>query len=348
MPTDYNDGRNSNREGSRIVDEALVRYPLLPTLTLARTVWKESPKFFPSLNAVSCAIRKRRGAMGEKHRRQLKLTEPEVIPSKFNPLNPLGLPESEGKDVQPFILAGVSKVLVLGDLHLPYHDLPALTAAIQAGQAYGPDCILLNGDVMDCHTLSRFQKNPGARSFGGERAIVRAFLERLRALFPEARIIYKTGNHEDRIESYVLTRAPEFFHGEKDVEKIVGLTSLLLLDELGIELVDHKREVVLGKLIIVHGHELPKGMTNPVNPARGAYLRGATTMVVHHHHRTSEHVERTMDGRIIGCWSSGALCQLRPLYEPNNKWNHGFVMVDVHKDGEFTLHNKKIHKGRLL
>ncbi len=335
---------SKNRPASIILDKAVSLYPEMSTSALARMLFKRHPKVWKSEEHVNVSIRYRRGAQGNRARNRSGATQAKATPaSKFNPLNPLGLPESSAHDVTAVKVDGVSHALIIGDLHLPYHNMAALTAALQEGVRRKPDCVLINGDMMDMHTLSRFQKDPEARSFKEERATAKAFLVRLRELFPDARIIYKKGNHEDRVESYILPRAPEFYDAS-----IFDLTALLGLDAIGVELVDQKRELTLGKLTILHGHELPKGMTNSVNPARGAFLRTTATVLVHHHHRTSEHVERTMDGRIIGCWSSGCLCQLRPLFEPNNKWNHGFAFVEVAPSGDFNLQNMKIHNGRVL
>ena len=37
---------------------------------------------------------------------------------------------------------------------------------------------------------------------------------------------------------------------------------------------------------VFHGHELPKDLTNAVNPARGAFLRMTDTVLIGHHHRS--------------------------------------------------------------
>ena len=115
--------------------------------------------------------------------------------------------------------------------------------------------LLINGDLLDFHTLSRFVKDPAARKFPEERAIAKQFLARLRELFPKARIVFKEGNHDERLQHFVMERAPELYD-----ETIFGLDSLLGLEALGIEHVKEKREILLGKLYVLHGHELPRGI----------------------------------------------------------------------------------------
>ena len=166
---------------------------------------------------------------------------------------------------------------------------------------------------------------------------------RLRELFPEARIIYKEGNHDERLGNFIRQKAIELYD-----EEVFGLVPLFGLSELGIEFVNRKSEILLGKLTLLHGHELPKGMTNSVNPARGAFLRTTATVAVGHHHRTSKHTEMAMGGKLIGCWSIGCLCSLRPLFEPNNKWNHGCAVVELRSNGDFNFDNVTIHRGEVL
>ncbi len=335
---------SKNPVGSRIVDAAVSKHKDLPNQALARIVFKRHPLVFPTLDSVITAIRYRRGAMGNHKRKQgVSASVPPTPRSKFNASNPLGLPDSAQIDVKPTVVSGVERALILNDLHFPYHDVPAITAALNYGLDKKCDAVILNGDIVDFHTISHYQKDPEARSFKEERDSAKAFLARLRALFPNATIIYKEGNHDERLGNFVRQKAVEIYD-----EDVFGLVPLFGLSELGIQFVNRKSEILLGKLTLLHGHELPKGMTNSVNPARGAFLRTTATVAVGHHHRTSKHTEMAMGGKLIGCWSIGCLCSLRPLFEPNNKWNHGCAVVDLKPNGDFNFDNVTIHRGEVL
>jgi predicted phosphodiesterase len=99
---------------------------------------------------------------------------------------------------------------------------------------------------------------------------------------------------------------------------------------------------MLGKLPVLHGHELPKGMAAPVNVARGAFLRTLSTVLVGHSHRTSNHAESDMWHHETACWSTGCLCDLRPEYAKFNRWNWGFAMATIHKGGAFDVNNYRV------
>jgi predicted phosphodiesterase len=334
---------HKNPHASELADEYVKKHPDMPSLTLARLMAKKHPRVWKDVDAARCAIRYRRGANGKAKREDRGLAAITTPASKFNPINPLNLPASFEREHTPFIMDGCERVLVLPDIHLPYHNIGALTLALQTGQRRKVDGILINGDLADFHTLSRFCKNPEARSFKQERKTALAFLSKLRELFPDARIVFKEGNHDERLQHYIMERAPELY----DVT-INGLGALFNLKKFGIEHVYEKREVMVGKLPVLHGHELPRGISAPVNPARGAFMRAKVSCMVSHSHKTSEHTETNLGRDIVTCWSTGCLCELRPLYEPNNGWNHGFAEIEVSTGGLFNVTNFRIHNGKLL
>jgi len=106
--------------------------------------------------------------------------------------------------------------------------------------------------------------------------------------------------------------------------------------------VEDQRPVMAGKLPILHGHELPKGVSAPVNPARGAFMRTLSTVLVGHSHRSSGHAESDMWHDETFCWSTGCLCDLTPEYARINRWNWGFALATVHEDQSFDVENLRI------
>ena len=170
------------------------------------------------------------------------------------------------------------------------------------------------------------------------------FLYWLRKAFPKAQILYKIGNHEDRMERFLVKNAPVFL-GVPDFE----VAELLKFRDMGIELVKSLQLVRFGKLPVYHGHELPQGISSPVNPARGLWMRVQETCVAGHWHRVSEHTEKTgISDKISSCWSLGCLCDMKPDYASVNRWSAGFATVETDKGGEFEFHNKKIIQGRVF
>jgi len=244
---------------------------------------------------------------------------------------------------KPYTITGPARVLILGDVHIPYADNEAILTLIRHVRKQKFSHILLNGDIADFYAISRWETNPLVRNFPGEIAYTKTFLGFLRRLFPASKFILKVGNHEERYETFLRRQAPEFCGLET-----FDLETLLCLREMEIHCL-RNLPVRLGRMLnVVHGHEYRFAISNPVNPARGLFLRAKSHIIGSHFHQSSQHSERTIDGKVIGAWSIGCLCDLHPEYRPLNNWNHGFAVVDVTASGGFQVHNYVIIDGKVL
>jgi len=185
--------------------------------------------------------------------------------------------------------------------------------------------------------MSRFVRDPEMRNFQGELEVTRHLLMAIRNMFPDARIIYKEGNHEARFNDLLKTKAPEFYGlSEMRLEVLLGL------HDLGIDYVGDKRPIKYRDLTILHGHEMPC-KSGGVNPARTTLLKTRTCVYVGHFHRKTGDMMKNMDGTYLQAWSGGCLCELNPQYMPINDWSLGFGHVTGGKD--WTVHNKSIING---
>lgn len=307
-----------------------------PARGLARMLVKESNGAL-TIEQARKRICRQFGVNGKRNRRGMQVAAP-------RPARKAGveyrMPPSIAEAWTPYRLDVLGRVGILSDVHVPYHSDVAVRAAVAYLRQAKIDALLLNGDIADFYAISRWEKDPKKRDFRGELEAVREFLGWLRQEFPEIPIVYKTGNHEERWTHYIWQHAPELSD-----DRLMSLPAWFRLDELRIELVDDKRPVMLGKLPVLHGHELPKGIAAPVNVARGAFMRTLSTVLVGHSHRTSSHAESDMWHREIFCWSTGCLADLTPEYARINRYNHGFAVVDVHGDGSFDVENLRITSG---
>jgi predicted phosphodiesterase len=273
------------------------------------------------------------------------VAKPSKRPREGNPAKreSATLPESINRESQPCPLDQPGWWLVLGDVHLPYHDRQVVEQAVRRAKRNRAVGVLLNGDVLDCHEISRFDKSPDDPRYNGEVAAGRQFLHYLRAQMPRAQIVFKEGNHEERLYSYLFGRAPALFGLD-----VLTWPSLLHFRQYGVEHVGDRRVVHMGKLNVIHGHEYRPNIQAPVNPARGLFLRAKSVAMCGHFHQTSEHHEPNINGKAQGAWSSGCACGLKPLYMPLNKWNHGFALVHVGQQGDFEIRNLRVLNGEVL
>lgn len=95
------------------------------------------------------------------------------------------------------------KILVLSDLHCPYHDVNAISEAIKWGEEWHVDTVILLGDIMDFHRISRYPSDPETLSFAKEIEIGNQMLFGIRESFRDAEIHYIQGNHEVRLDAYI-------------------------------------------------------------------------------------------------------------------------------------------------
>jgi predicted phosphodiesterase len=330
-------------KSSDIVKSYLDKFPETPTHTLSRTIYNDNKECFNSSEHVRSIIRYYRGANGNRLYNLLR-DRKYVREYSKDLLNPFKLPESDEKEFEPFSLRSEdNKILVLSDIHCPYHNIQAVSTAIQ----YGLDCevntVLLNGDIWDFCQLSQFIKDPRSRHFLQEKEIAIEFLASLRSVFSNASFYFKQGNHEERLETYLKVKSPELY-GDKTFE----LDQLLCFDDFDITYIKEKRTIKAGKLNILHGHELKGGLIPPVNPARGVFLRTGVQTLVGHFHRTSQHTDPNLDDDLISCWSTGCLSEIHPEWMPNNKWNHGAAIVYVEDNGDFNVDNFMINKSKVF
>jgi predicted phosphodiesterase len=289
---------------SQIAKEYRLKYPDMPSKKLARIIYAENNLQFKNWEAALSSLRYIEGKLGERHRQRKTILNSPFLKEEPRPYNPYKLPESHQEKREPFKLPlGCNNILLISDLHIPYHDIDAVTLALDYGKTQNVNTIFINGDLIDFHGVSRFDKDPKKRSIKEEFQAAKQFLISLRDAFPTASIYWLKGNHDIRWEHFLEQKVREIWD-----DPYFYLEERLQLNEQKIILLDDKILVKAGKLSITHGHHIFKGIFVPVSPARGAFLRSKQSVIVGHLHRGSFHPETDLDGNVIGCWSTGCLC----------------------------------------
>lgn len=233
------------------------------------------------------------------------------------------------------------RLLVLSDIHFPYHDRDALMVALKEGKRREVDSILLNGDILDFYQLSKFTKDFRKKSVRAEIDTFRYFIDQLKQRFPETTIYFKFGNHEQRLERWIMNNG-QMFDGLFNIENIVQFNDhgiIYLKDNIGVK---------FGKLNIIHGHEIRTNM-GLVNIARTYYVKAQSNILLGHWHQNQEYYTRDIDGNMHGAWTQGCLCRLDAEYTYGiNQWNHGFSIVDkISPKGDFKVKLYRIIEGEL-
>lgn len=316
------------------VRELVRKHPSSPTRTLARRLVAETNGAL-TIDQARNRIARAFGVHGAKDRRKL------ANKSSYRKRRAAGavppLPPSKAQPWLPYVFPAHGKIAILSDLHVPYHHPVALQAAIDYAAKQRIDGLLLNGDIADFYSISHWQKRPKMRDFPAELEAVRQLLSGLRARFPTVPIVYKCGNHEERWRSWLYQHAAEISD-----EPEMGLDVWLRTAALDITIIEDQRIVMVGQLPVLHGHELPRGLSSPVNPARGAFLRTKHSVLIGHQHQTSGHCEPNMFHAETFVWSTGCLCNLNPEFSRLNRWNLGFAIVSTTANGDYEVDNLRV------
>lgn len=306
------------------------KYPEERSNTIATWLFDRHPGLWPNQDAVRQSVRYYRGMHGERQRK---------VREKLG-VYPTAIPK--GKRQRPSEIAlPPGKWLVIGDLHCPYHDERALEAVLKAAVDRQCDSLLINGDAIDAYQVSHWLRDPRADKVDEELAKLAEILRVFESHF--SRKAYKIGNHEERIEAYLFTNAPQ----------MPAMSRWDLCDALATELglddwimIAGKQSYSIGKLNGYHGHELPRGLTNPVSIGRGLWLRTSQSGFTNHWHRSDEYTHTNADKtQIWTCYGIGCMCDLRPNYAPVNGWSHGGLVIESQPSGVYRAESVRVYDG---
>ena len=107
----------------------------------------------------------------------------------------------KGSPPQKTNRSGRKRILVIPDLHIPFHE-PEMVADMVAKEAKNTDLAICIGDVGDAYALSRFAKYESV-PYAYEWSEVTIIMQMLSESFPHVRII--VGNHDARLRKAIAS-----------------------------------------------------------------------------------------------------------------------------------------------
>lgn len=325
-----------------LAKELIAKFPKHGTHTLAKILYNDNPLLFKDFEDARITIRYQRGESGDNARKRSKSFKENGKVEKITTMP--RLPESYATEQKKFKLPiADNNILMISDLHIPYHVNSAVESAINYGVEHKVNTVFINGDLLDFHHQSRFQSDPKKRQTKEEFEACKEFFEYLRFKLPKVNIYWLLGNHDIRYEEWLKIKAPMLFFDEYYL-----LEDRLNLAKFGVKKIDDKTLVKIGKLNVTHGHLLLRGVFAPVNAARGVFMRAKESTIIGHVHKVSEHQETTLNGTPVITYSTGCLCELNPDYSPfANNYMHGFAHIRTENNGDYHVRNFKIINGKI-
>lgn len=239
---------------------------------------------------------------------------------------------------------GTLRVVMFFDIHFMYYDPAALRLAILVAESLQPiDVFILGGDAVDFQGIKGYPKPPERAA--GFKYELYAARRALRILFDSVkanRKIYIQGNHERRLETYLMLKGGELYGLDvlrfPELMKLPEDVTWLEADVHPGRLTDRiAPEVHCGKVVIAHG-DLVRGSTNTINVARSMFLKLLTNMIVGHWHRNDVYTQVDYLGMSHGVWVSGCLACPRPEWDLGRIWGQGIIAMDLMRDGLFDVY----------
>lgn len=144
------------------------------------------------------------------------------------------------------------RVGIIGDLHIPVHDPRAIDLVVDIFQDVGIDELILNGDIADFYLLnSHGPKHPDFQgTLEWEFEEVNNFLDTLQKKLPKTKIYFNAGNHEFRLDRFVVNNAPHFWN-------ILTVENMLRLKDRGIAYLQYNEEFQIGNTKLYTQHSPP-------------------------------------------------------------------------------------------
>src|SRR6185503_6799035 len=139
---------------SDIARQYRAKNPDMPTLKLARIMYAKNKLSFKNVESARFSLRYIEEKTGERRCKSKR----EFAKIEARPYNPYNLPESYEEKREPFMLpTACNNILLISDLHIPYHNIEAITVALHYGKQNKVNTIFINGDLIDNAQVSRFE-----------------------------------------------------------------------------------------------------------------------------------------------------------------------------------------------
>lgn len=226
-------------------------------------------------------------------------------------------------------MSDLDRILVIPDVHRPYHSKKSWNVMLKAAKRFAPNKIIVLGDFLDMFSLSDHDKDPRRmRHFSEEVASGREGLEELENLKPQVKI-FQAGNHEYRLDRYLMRKAPELVD-------FVSVEKALKLKENGWKYQPYMTHGRVGKLYYTHdaGH----AGVHAVHHTGQAFNK---SIVFGHCHRLAVSYFGSVTGERHFSASLGWLGDEKEAqYLPESKkaaWQHGFGLVRAQKNGNIHI-----------
>lgn len=225
----------------------------------------------------------------------------------------------------------LQRILYIPDAHVPYEDDRAFNLMCRVAKNIGVDVVVILGDFMDCYAISDHDKNPNrVRLLDEEIAHGNERLTQLDKLKAKKKYYIK-GNHENRLERYLMRKAPELYN-------MVQMKDLLKLGDRGWHVVEYRDHDRIGKVYATH-----ETGTAGQNAHRQSVNAFGSNVVIGHTHRMEFSVVGSLTGvphvgAMFGWLGDFSKVDYMHRVKAKRDWVHGFGIGYMQPNGVVHIH----------
>jgi len=236
--------------------------------------------------------------------------------------------------VSPYLPKGYHMVMALPDLHIPYHDEPALGCVLKAHEFLKPKRTVILGDWLDAEAFKTYDRKSlvEKQAYDFKADEVDPCNELLDKLQKNTKLlVYIEGNHEARIEK---TAARADNQGFASVYSLVSPKNLLSVGRKNFIWIPYHKKLshykITPELWAFHGWSHSKHVAE----THLNYLMSVSAIFGHVHRQQCAVRRNKVTDRLVKAWTPGCLSKLQPLWDTQTPtdWVHGFSIIYVKND----------------
>lgn len=248
-------------------------------------------------------------------------------------------------------MKGMKKCIISSDWHIPYIDDKAFDCHLKYVKKNKPDIYVVNGDMLDFYSLSKFDKDPIRKEqVQDELDLGEKYLKRLNKVLPRScDKYYLKGNHESRLQKYLWQDG-----GALSGVRALELDRLLKLDKKGFKFIDASHDywkvdsghLKMGDMLIAHGDSRLNGFSLSKYSgysAKNSMMAMMSSIAMGHGHRLAVIYHTTPNGILKGI-ETGSLC----MQSGTSNWQQGFASFNLYRGKTYNHRVHHIEKGKLV
>lgn len=244
----------------------------------------------------------------------------------------------------------ISRTMIIGDVHVPFHDTKSLGLVLDILEDRKLDRLVINGDFFDFYCInSHGPKHPDIQAtLEYELESGREMLVNLRKRFPDLKIVFNSGNHEWRLDRFIINNCPAFWN-------LFTLENYIDFEGLDIEYYPYNNKYQLEKTNCFIQHSPP---SYGVNGARTSLLKKLDqTYIYGCTHREQKACITAASGQVHAAYFNGWLgsatetsehAQVFSYAKGHQDWQQCFIIATVRDETEFFINQYSIRNHSVV